>query len=117
MTGFHEYFIKVILKSEPWRTKLKKFKKSQCTYVRHALIRSFDSSAPGLSSEYRVGEVNLRHLYALSSAGDRQIPKCTDPFTAGQNKDYILVQKISIFFKLTPRSGLRPDLEASGCRS
>ena len=53
----------------------------------------------------------------MSSAGDMPIPKRTDPFTPGQDQDYILskVQKYRHFY-IDPLSDLRPYLEASGCR-
>ena len=52
LTGFYQSFIKVILM---WISGRHNWKISKTQRMRPALRRSFDSSAPELSSEYRVG--------------------------------------------------------------
>ena len=58
LTGFSKYFIRVILKSESWQTKLENIKKSQVENRSDTLIRHLCPRAIQRVHMYRVGEVS-----------------------------------------------------------
>ena len=78
---------------------------SNCSWIRNMHSDALDSSALehapwARAKTYLLKFKGLIGVVKLSSAGDRQIPKCSDPFLPGQSQDY--TQKIIlIFFILT----------------
>ena len=103
LTGFCQSFRKVILKNDERQTKSKKSQKVpgyEPLWYAHstALPQSYPASIG--SGRCPLKFKSLIGVGKLSSAGDRQIPKCTDPFIPGQYQDYI--QKYRYFLYWPP---------------